>query len=135
MRGCHIATIFERGRTTTNESEERARLGEAWSNLDLVFPNTIGRPIDARSFQRRWWMKLVRKAGLPYIRFHDLRHTAATLLLARGVPVKAVSEMLGHANASITLNLYGHVLPHKQQQLTDVMDDILVKKPDTDETR
>lgn len=110
------------------QAEEHARLGEAWNDLDLVFPNIIGRPIDARSFQRRWWMKLVQKAGLPYIRFHDLRHTAATLLLARGVPAKAVSVMLGHANASITLNLYGHVLPHMQQQLADVMDDILTEE-------
>ncbi|HEV8194126.1 MAG TPA: tyrosine-type recombinase/integrase, partial [Ktedonobacterales bacterium] len=73
-------------------------------------------------------MKLVRKAGLPYSRFHDLRHTAATLVLARGMPVKAVSEMLGHANASTTLNLYGHVLPHMQQQVAGVMDDILIDR-------
>lgn len=98
--------------------------------MNLVFPNTIGRPVDVRSFQRRWWHRLIRKSGLPYIRFHDLRHTAATLLLARGMPVKAVSEMLGHSSAAITLNLYGHVLPHMQQQLAETMDDIL-RQPDT----
>lgn len=114
------------------QDEERARLGEAWSDMDLVFPNTIGRPIDARSFQRRWWIKLVRKAGLPYIRFHDLRHTAATILLARGMPIKAVSEMLGHSSASITLNLYGHVLPHMQQQLADTMDLLLADTSSAD---
>jgi len=78
----------------------------------------------ASSFRTRWWRALVRKAGLPYIRFHDLRHTAATLLLGRGVPVKVVSELLGHANVSITLNMYGHVLPH-MQQAAQTMDAIL----------
>jgi len=107
------------------QAEERERLGEAWTDLDLVFPNTIGRPTEPNSFRYRWWNRLVRRAGLPRIRFHDLRHTAATLLLARGVPVKVVSEMLGHANVSITLNLYGHVLPHMQQQAAETMDGIL----------
>lgn len=107
------------------QREQRAKLGEVWSDMNLVFPNTIGRPVDVRGFRRRCWHRLVKKAELPYIRFHDLRHTAATLLLARGMPVKAVSEMLGHSSATITLNLYGHVLPHMQQQLAQTMDDIL----------
>jgi integrase len=80
---------------------------------------------DPSHFRRSWWGRLVKKAGLPYIRFHDMRHTAATLLLAHGMPIKAVSEMLGHASVSITLNLYGHVLPHMQQQLADEMDSII----------
>ena len=107
------------------QQNEQARLGPAWNARDLVFPNTIGNPMHASSFRSRWWRALVRKAGLPYIRFHDLRHTAATLLLGRGVPVKVVSEMLGHANVSITLNMYGHVLPHMQQQAAQTMDAIL----------
>jgi integrase len=85
----------------------------------------IGNPMHASSFRTRWWRALVRKADLPYIRVHDLRHSAATLLLGRGVPVKVVSEMLGHANVSITLNMYGHVLPHVQQQAAQTMDAIL----------
>jgi integrase len=107
------------------QQEEQARLGAAWNANDLVFPNTIGNPMHASSFRTRWWRALVTKAGLPYIRFHDLRHTAATLLLGRGVPVKVVSEMLGHANVSITLNMYGHVLPHMQHQAAQTMDVIL----------
>lgn len=60
------------------------------------------------------------------VRPHDLRHhTTATLLLARGVPVKVVSEMLGHANVGITLSIYGHVLPHTQQQAANTMDAML----------
>jgi integrase len=62
------------------------------------------------------------RADLPTIRFHDLRHTAATLLLESGVNPKIVSEMLGHAHISITLSLYSHVTPHMQQLAADAMD-------------
>ena len=67
------------------QREERAWLEEAWAEMDLVFPNTIGRPEDPRSFARREFLPLLRKSGLPRIRFHDLRHTAATLLLEEGI--------------------------------------------------
>lgn len=62
---------------------------------------------------------------MPPIRFHDLRHTAATLLLSRGLNPKIVSEMLGHASIAITLDIYSHVVPHMQQQAADAMDDLL----------
>jgi integrase len=68
---------------------------------------------------------MLQTAGLPRERCYDLRHTRATLLLARGVPVKVVSEMLGHANIGITLSLYAHVLPHMQQQAANTMDAML----------
>jgi integrase len=59
---------------------------------------------------------------LPEVRFHDLRHTAATILLSRGVNPKIVSEMLGYASVAITLDIYSHVLPHMQQAASDAMD-------------
>ena len=107
------------------QEEERLKLGEAWANLDLVFPNAVGRLYEASNFVRRQFKPLLRRAGLPVIRFHDLRHTAATLLLARAVNPKVVSEMLGHSNVSITLNIYGHVFPHMQQEAADLMDRVL----------
>jgi integrase len=67
----------------------------------------------------------VRSANLRRIRFHDLRHIAATLLLSRGVSVKVVSEMFGHADVAITLRIYAHVLPHIQQSAVEPMEDIL----------
>jgi integrase len=85
------------------QRSEQDRLGVAWNDLDLMFPNTIGHPEDPRSFTRRKFEPLLRKAGLPHIRFHDLRHTAATLLLGEGINPKVVQEMLGHAHISITL--------------------------------
>ena len=63
------------------------------------------------SVYRYQFVPLVHRAGVPHIRFHDLQHTSATLMLLAGVPVKVVSEMLGHSSISITLDLYAHVLP------------------------
>jgi integrase len=65
------------------------------------------------------------RAGLPPIRFHDLRHTCATILLSRGVHVKLVQELLGHATISITLDTYSHVLPGMDDWLADAMGDAL----------
>jgi integrase len=76
-----------------------------------VFPNARGNPTDADNFHHRHWKPLLGLAGLPDIRFHGFRHTCATLLLTRGVHSKVVSEMLGHANISITLETYSHVIP------------------------
>jgi integrase len=108
-----------------HQAKERLQLGHAWQDLNLVFPNTIGGYYDVYNWRAGWFYPLLKRAGLPRIRPHDLRHTAATLLLARGVPVKVVSEMLGHANVGITLSTYGHVLPHMQQLAASVMDDML----------
>lgn len=71
---------------------------------------------------KRSFKRALAKAGLPDMRFHDLRHTAATLLLSRGVHPKVVSEMLGHADIAITLRVYAHVTPTMQQAAADVMD-------------
>jgi integrase len=103
---------------------DQLRLGDAWQDQDFVFPNAIGGYQRAATLRDRW-TRLAKRAGLPSIRFHDLRHTAATLLLARGVNIKVVSEMLGHASISITLSIYGHVLPHMQQQAAEMMDRVL----------
>lgn len=62
------------------------------------------------------FMRLLRSAGLPQMRLYDLRHTAATLALAAGVPAKVISEQLGHATSAFTLDVYSHVLPHMQAE-------------------
>ena len=82
--------------------------------------------INVNNLRYRTWESLLERAGLPSTtRMHDLRHIAATLLLPRSVPVKVVSEMLGHADVGITLSIYAHVLPNMQDGLTDAMDDAL----------
>jgi integrase len=104
---------------------ERLALGAAWhTNYELVFPNTVGGPMDPSHMVRREFANLLKKANVPRIRFHDLRHTAATLLFAQGINPKVVSEMLGHSDIAITLSLYGHVTPPMQKEAADTMDQI-----------
>lgn len=91
----------------------------------MVFPNTLGKPLKPTYLADIMFPRLLKKANLPTIRFHDLRHTAATLLLAKGVNPKIVSEMLGHSQISVTLDVYSHVTPHMQQLAADTMDAIL----------
>ncbi len=107
------------------QSKERLALGSAWQDRDLVFPNTVGDPIQKSNLIYQSFRPLLERAGLPLIRFHDLRHTAATLMLLQGVHPKVVSEMLGHASISITLDLYSHVLPNMQKDATAALDRLL----------
>ncbi|MBA3825692.1 MAG: site-specific integrase [Ktedonobacterales bacterium] len=101
--------------------EQAMQFGPEWNKHDLVFANSSGNPLDPTALRTRFFAFL-KEESLPRIRFHDLRHTAATLMLKRGVNVKVVSEMLGHANISITLGVYGHLLPDMQQAAIDIMD-------------
>ena len=93
------------------QNAERLHAGPSWEENGLVFPNHVGRPLSAQNLLQRHFHPLLERLSLPKIRFHDLRHTAATLLLAEGVHPKMVSEMLGHTEIGITLNLYSHVTP------------------------
>lgn len=76
---------------------------------------------------------MLKKAGLPHIRFHDLRHTHATLLLKAGIHSKIVSERLGHANIGITLDTYSHVLPGLQERAAECFDEMLEAKAIVDD--
>jgi integrase len=90
-----------------------------------VFCTERGTPIDPRNALRHF-KSLLAKAGLPdSIRFHDLRHSCATLLLARGMNVKVISELLGHSNPTLLLTTYGHVLPQLRDQTAAEMDEVL----------
>jgi len=84
-------------------------------SADRVFKSMSGDPINADCLAKHF-KSLLRLAGLPTIRLYDLRHTAATLALAAGVPPKVVSEQLGHASPAFTLDIYAHVLPHMQDE-------------------
>jgi len=98
---------------------------EAWYEEGFVFTTAIGHPIRGNHILQRNFAPLLVKAGLPAIRFHDLRHTAATLLLLRGIHPKVVSEMLGHSTISMTLDIYSHVLPDMQRDAVDALDLLL----------
>lgn len=90
-----------------------------------VFCDTDGKPVRRSNFRKRSFMKLIEKANLPAIRFHDLRHTAATLLLSQGVHPKIVQERLGHSQISMTLDTYSHVLPSMQREAASKLDTLL----------
>ncbi len=94
-----------------------------WRDRRLVFPGRFGNYLDGSKLLRRLKALLV-QAGLPLARFHDLRHSTATLLLASGVNPKVVQELLGHSNISVTLGMYGHVLPNMQKDVRDKMEDM-----------
>jgi len=101
--------------------ERRLELGEIWQDRDFVFTNQTGGPFHVNTLVRRF-RALTARAGVPAIRFHDLRHTSATLLLAGGVHPKVVQERLGHADVGITLNRYSHVSPQMQRDAADTLD-------------
>lgn len=92
------------------QGRNRERYGDRYVDQDLVFATHQGRPLMHRNVFREF-KRLLRKAGLPEIRFHDLRHTNATLVLGQGAHPKVVQERLGHSQVGITLNTYSHVLP------------------------
>ncbi len=107
------------------QAREREKAGEHWREHDLVFPTTVGTLTRCQDFYARHYRPLLAKAGVPSVRFHDLRHSAATLLIASGVPLPIVSQILGHSTTRITADLYTHVSLAMQQQAVDNMDALL----------
>jgi integrase len=96
------------------------RLGPIWQDAGFVFTNETGGPLHVNMLNYRF-EKLI-AAAVPAIRFHDLRHTSATLLLAHGVHPKIMQERLGHADLSMTLNRNSHVMPGMQRQAAHTLD-------------
>jgi integrase len=105
--------------------EERMALGKEWPDSGLVFTSPIGTPLDPRNVTREFQAMLAAAPNVPRVRFHDLRHTAATLLLAQGVDPRTIMETLGHSQISLTLNTYSHVLPALQADAAAKLDAIL----------
>lgn len=112
------------------QAEAQLLLGAEWQDRDLVFPNEFGDYLSTTTIGRAL-RRVIERAGLPRIRFHDLRHTAATIMLSNGVHPKIVSEMLGHSTIAITLDLYSHVTPNMQREAAAAMDRAFVDPSDT----
>ncbi|MDR4148582.1 site-specific integrase [Bacillus thuringiensis] len=104
--------------------KEKLSQGEEYQDNDLVMCTPFGTPINPANV-RRSLNALIQKAAVPKICFHDLRHTHATLLLAKGVNVKVISERLGHSNIKITLDTCSHVLPTMQEDAVNKIEEIL----------
>jgi integrase len=116
-----LGRFFDRQREA--QAARRAKVGAAWREHDLLVDGHLGAPMNPDTFSAAW-RKLVREHGLPHVRFHDLRHAHATLMLLKGVHPKIVSERLGHASIGITLDTYSHVLPSMQQEAAEAADEL-----------
>jgi integrase len=106
----------------------RLALGPAYREQELVFADATGETLHPNGGLRSTWVKITQSAGLPGLRFHDLRHAHASLMLAQGTHPKVVSERLGHATVGITLDIYSHVLPGLQREAAERLDELLAVK-------
>jgi len=94
----------------------RLAIGQAWAHPELVLTTAIGTPVHPKNMLDRNFKRVLEAAGLPRIRFHDLRHSAATLVLAQGVTPKILQDVLGHSQVQVTLNICAHVLPEQKKE-------------------
>ncbi|HWT00030.1 MAG TPA: tyrosine-type recombinase/integrase [Pyrinomonadaceae bacterium] len=111
------------------QAEERLKAGAAYQQIDLVFATPEGGPLAPRNLKRRHFRPILKRAKLPLdFRLYDLRHSCATLLLAAGEHPKVVSERLGHASVTLTLDVYSHVLPTMQEAASKKLESLLYGK-------
>ncbi|MCM3079576.1 site-specific integrase [Brevibacillus invocatus] len=110
-------------------AKERMHSGNLWEGGEhfFVFSSWNGKPLYPSSV-KTWWSRFIKRNALRYIRFHDLRHTSATLLINKGVHAKIISERLGHANILTTMNIYGHALRSADQEAAKHFDSLFEPK-------
>jgi integrase len=106
------------------QAAERLAAGPGWQDLGLVFTMSDGAPIERKTLYRDF-KRILRTNGLPNIRFHDLRHSTVSLLLAQGVHPRIVMELLGHSQISLTMDTYSHVMPSMMRAAVDSIDEVL----------
>jgi len=109
------------------QKKERLLAGSGWKETAFVFTTRTGTPIEPSNLTKEF-KRVLKRAGVPEVRFHDLRHTAATFLLAQGVDPRTIMETLGHSQISLTLNTYSHVLPSLQQDAATRMNELLARR-------
>jgi integrase len=116
-------TIAALRRHVAQQERERLFAGERWKDTGYIFATRIGTPMERRNLLRDWY-KLMAGSGLPQIRLHDLRHSAATLLMLQGDHPRTVMEILGHKDLNTTMKIYGHVVDAMKQDAADRMDQL-----------
>ncbi|WP_083731264.1 MULTISPECIES: site-specific integrase [Protofrankia] len=114
------------------QAGERFERGDGWTETGLVFTSSIGTPLEPRNVNRRF-DQLREKAGLPWLRLHDLRHAFASMLFSEGVPARTVMELLGHSTIQLTMNTYTHVMPETQRDAVGRLDHLLTGGRPTDD--
>jgi integrase len=105
------------------QEQERRLAGTRWQEWDYVFTSGIGTPVEPRNLERAY-REILSLAGLHHVRIHDLRHTAATLLLIQGVHPRVVMELLGHSQIAVTMR-YSHMVPALRKEAANQMDAVL----------
>ncbi len=108
------------------QRKERLVAGEKWQGevWELVFPNTLGSSLSKHTLIKQY-KKHLQTAGRPDFRFHDLRHSCASLLVVQGVHPRVVMEILGHSTITLTMNTYSHVLPQANREAAGLLDTLL----------
>ena len=106
---------------------EQIKKAKTYNNQNFVFASGDGEPLNERNLVKRHFKPILEKEGFPDIRLYDLRHTCATLLLSQGVNPKIVSERLGHASTTLTMDIYSHVLPDMQKEASEKLQDIIYR--------
>jgi integrase len=120
-----LAVLEALQRHQQSQAAERLLAGPAWKGSgEYVFTSSVGTPLEPRRLNHEF-KELCERAGLRRIRFHDLRHSAASLLIAQGVHAKAIQELLRHSSIRLTMDTYGHLLEEVQQETADKMDAVL----------
>lgn len=109
------------------QTDQKQQLGDAYDDYDLVAASVMGHPIHPRSLTGHF-NRVIKKASVPRIRFHDTRHTHATILLKIGEHIKIVSERLGHSNSAMTMNVYSHVTQDMQEQAAKKFEEAMKTK-------
>jgi len=117
-------------RIKKRQAQEKISCGPLYQDHDLIFANSDGTPINIDYLSREFG-RLIKRMKLPHIRFHDLRHTHATLLLQQGEHPKVVSERLGHSTITITMDTYSHVMPNMQKEAAKKLDNFLFGSKNT----
>ena len=125
------ATVELLRRHRTTQVEERREWGADYQDANLVVAKENGEPIHPHTFSQSF-ERIIANAGLRRIRLHDLRHTHASLALKAGVPVKVVSERLGHESPAFTLKQYAHVLPGMQAEAAAHVAELVASRPAPD---
>ena len=103
---------------------EKSQAGDRWQEMDLLFPMEDGSPTQARHLYDDF-KRFLNESRVKNIRFHDLRHTAASLMIIHGIPILVASKILGHSDPSITLRVYGHMAVSQQKEASDLMDQLI----------
>src|SRR5262249_49607086 len=108
-----------------HQLEAKLKAGPAWQDHDYVFCTSVGTHLNPTKDVLDVLKSLLEEAGLPHIRFHDLRHSCATVLLGKKVHPKIVQEILGHSQISMTMDIYSHVLPTMQEEAMSTINGVL----------